>query len=252
MKISIVTASRNNCTTIADCLRSIYNQSHPDIEHIVVDGRSTDGTVDVLRDCDNGSIVVSEEPKGVYHALNRGIDLCTGEVVGFLHADDFYPHGEVIADVARTIERMNVDSVYGDLIYVSRDNREQMVRLWRSGHYSSRSLYRGWMPPHPTFFAGRTIYKKHGGFDTSFTIAADYDMLLRLLFKAGITTAYIPEVLVKMRTGGISNRNLRNILLKMAEDARALRKNRVGGAHTVLWKNLRKIPQLLANSYATG
>ena len=247
MKISIITATLNNRGSIEDCLNSIHNQSYKDIEHIVIDGGSTDGTLDLLSKYKNSiTIQVSEPDKGIYYALNKGLKLAKGDIIGFLHADDMFADNDVIDTVVSNMERRNVDSCYGDLIYVGKKNTEKTVRYWKSCPYEKGLFEKGWMPPHPTFFVKKEMYDKYGMFDTDFKIAADYELMLRFLERHQITTLYIPSVLVKMRTGGTSNRSLRNILLKSKEDYRARKKNNVNNAlSTVLLKNLSKIPQFL-------
>jgi glycosyltransferase len=243
MKISVITAVYNNRGTIAEALESVFAQTHDDVELIVIDGGSGDGTLDVLQGYgERIGMLVSEPDKGIYDALNKGLGLATGEVVGFLHSDDVFADGQVLSRIAAAFAVPGVDAVYGDLEYVKKDAPGQVVRYWKSGEYSAGKLRHGWMPPHPTFYVKRAVYGQRGGFDLSYRIAADYDCMLRFL-GAGLEAVYIPEVLVRMRLGGASNRSLKNILRKTAEDWRALRSNRIGGAGTLVWKNLRKLPQ---------
>ncbi len=210
MKISIITATLNNRDTIEACLNSIHNQSYKDIEHIVIDGSSTDGTLDLLSKYkESFSVLVSEPDDGIYHALNKGIKLASGEIIGFLHADDIYADKEVIDTVVSSMEKHNVDSCYGDLIYVSKKNTEKTVRYWKSCPYKKRLFQKGWMPPHPAFFVKKSVYDQYGCFDTSFRIAADYEIMVRFLERNNISTFYIDKVLVKMRTGGTSNRSVK-------------------------------------------
>jgi glycosyltransferase len=246
IKISVITAVYNNRETIAAALDSVLGQAGVDVELVVIDGGSTDGTLEVLRAyADRLDVLVSEPDRGIYDALNKGIDLARGEVVGFLHSDDLFADANALARIATAFAEPSVGAVYGDLLYVRKDDPGRVVRHWRAGGFSRRSLARGWMPPHPTLYVRRGLYARHGLFDTSFRIAADYDFTLRLLSGEGMAVRYIPEVLVKMRVGGASNRSLRNILLKSREDLRALRRNRVGGVGALLWKNLSKLPQFL-------
>jgi len=246
MKISIITAVRNGRATLADALDSALAQDHPDLELIVIDGASTDGTLEVIqRYAGRINQVVSEPDRGIYDALNKGLRLATGEAVGFLHADDVFADERVLSRIAAALADPGVDACYGDLRYVRQDDPTRVVRHWRSGEYQRRRLAWGWMPPHPTFYARRAVYQRLGGFDTRYRIAADYDCLLRFLGTGRITCAYIPEVLVHMRLGGASNRSLRNLLQKSREDYRALRHNQVGGLGTLLLKNLQKLPQFL-------
>lgn len=245
MRISVVTAVLNRVDTLPECLASVAAQSHPDVEHVLVDGGSTDGTVGLLEAAAARSDRVrftSEPDRGLYDAINKGLRRCTGEVIGILGADDVYADGEVLADVARCFERTGCEGTYGDLVYVAADDPSRVRRYWRAGHGSFR---RGWMPPHPTFFVRRSAYEALGGYDTSFRIAADYELMLRFALKGGVTLEYVPRVLVRMRLGGTSNRP-GNLLRKSAEDVRAWRKNGLGGGLvSVLLKNARKLPQVL-------
>jgi glycosyltransferase len=246
MKISVITAVYNSRDTIAEALDSALAQTHPDVELIVIDGGSTDGTREVLQGyADRLAVLVSELDHGIYDALNKGIARASGEVVGFLHSDDLFADASVLSRIAAAIVDPAVDAAYGDLLYVRKDDPSRVVRTWRAGAFTPGKLAHGWMPPHPTFYVRRAVYQRLGGYDTSYRIAADYDCMLRFLGKGGIRAVYIPEVLVKMRVGGASNRSLRNILQKSREDYRALRVNGVGGVWALVWKNLSKLPQFL-------
>lgn len=246
MKISIITAVRNRVDCVAYAIRSVQNQTHAEIEHIVVDGASTDGTLDVLqRHLDSRAILVSEPDHGIYDALNKGLNLTTGEVLGIMHSDDFYADETVLARVAGAFLDPDIDAVYGDLEYVAKEDVGRVVRYWRAGPYDTRRLAWGWMPPHPTLFLRRGVVERWGGFDTRFRIAADYEAVLRYFGQGKIRPHYIPHVLVKMRLGGASNRSLAQILRKSHEDYIALRRNRVGGMGALLWKNLSKLEQFL-------
>lgn len=246
IKISVITAVYNNRETISAALDSALRQSGVDIDLVVIDGGSTDGTLEVLRSYTGRlDVLVSEPDRGIYDALNKGIQRASGDVVGFLHSDDLFAGAGVLSRVAAAFADPEVGAVYGDLVYVRKDNPDQVVRYWRAGVFSRRRLRWGWMPPHPTLYVRRHVYEQHGLFDTSFRIAADYDFILRTLGQAGVGVRYIPEVLVKMRVGGASNRSLLNILRKSSEDLRALRRNGVGGVGALMWKNLSKLPQFL-------
>ncbi len=244
MKISIITACYNNADTIEDTLKSVTEQTYPNIEYIIIDGKSTDDTLKIVSKCSAKIAKIASEPdKGIYDALNKGIAAATGDVIGFLHADDVYAHSDAIKKVAKCFENQATDSLYGDLVYTSKDDLNKTVRTWISGEFRFSDLKKGWMPPHPTFFVTKKIYEKYGNFDTTFKIAADYDIVLRFLAVGKISTQYLPEVLIKMRTGGASNKSLKNIIQKSREDIRALRKNKVGGFGILFMKNVRKIPQ---------
>jgi glycosyltransferase len=233
---------------IEGCLRSVATQSYRDIEHIVVDGASSDGTLHLLQRHRAGlATLLSEKDNGIYYALNKGVSHARGDVIGFLHADDLFNGPHSLSRVAAAFADPDVVAVYGDLLYVSRSDPSRIVRYWRSGAFSPKRLKFGWMPPHPTLYVRRDVYGSLGPFDTSFQIAADYDFMLRLLNSpARGRVAYIPEVLVRMRVGGISNRSFRNLVRKSAEDYRALRKNGVGGLTALCLKNGTKFGQFLA------
>lgn len=247
MKISVITATYNCGKTLRTTLESVASQTHPDIEHLVMDGGSEDDTLDLVRGWTAHPLTLeSGRDKGIYDALNKGIAKASGDVIGFLHADDVLQDERVLEKIARAFEDPAVQAVYGDLVYVAPDDLSKVIRTWHSGEFHVRKLRQGWMPPHPTFYVRRSLYGRLGGFDLQYRIAADYDNMLRLLSGGdgrGVKAAYIPEVLVRMRTGGVSNRSLRNILQKSREDLRIARRNGVGGLRTVALKNLSKIGQ---------
>jgi glycosyltransferase len=249
MKVSVITACYNSAATILDTLRSVASQRDVQCEHIVVDGASKDATPVLVRQ--HGShvaLLVSEPDAGIYDAMNKGLALASGEWVGFLNADDVFADERSLARIALAAASgagpHRVDAVYGDLVYVSAADPEQVVRRWRSGAYAPDRLRFGWMPPHPTFYVRTAKLRRLGGFDTRFRIAADYDCMLRYLRCPAARVIYVEEVLVRMRTGGASNGSLRAVLRKSAEDLQAIRRNQVGGLLTLGCKNLRKLPQL--------
>lgn len=246
MKISIVTVCFNSAATIGDTLRSVATQRHPDIEHIVIDGASTDATLDVVRR-EGGHVarVVSEPDRGIYDAMNKGLRLATGEYIGFLNADDLLADRDALTRLAVTAQSKGADAVFSDLEYVRPDDVSSVVRYWACGEFSRRRLQQGWMPPHPTFYVRRSLLAEIGEFDTGLRIAADYDFILRTLGRADITTAHVPGVMVRMRTGGVSNRSLAMLWRKSSEDLLALRRSGVGGWPTLVCKNLRKVPQFM-------
>lgn len=246
MKISIITAVYNRADTVGMAIDSVARQTYPDCEHLIIDGASSDGTLAVVQTRHREAMrVVSEPDEGIYDALNKGIGLATGDVIGLVHSDDFLAHDEVLAKVARAFADPAVQAVYGDLDYVSAADPLRIVRHWRAGAVTARKLGWGWMPPHPTVFVRRALLDTHGTYDTSYRIASDYDAILRWFGKGGIRAAYIPEVLVKMRVGGESNRSLGRIVRKSLEDLRALRSNGVGSVGALLAKNLSKLPQFI-------
>lgn len=248
MRISVVTAVFNNASTIRSALESTLSQSFDDVELVVVDGGSTDGTKEILQEYrDRVGVLVSEPDDGIYDALNKGVGLASGDVIGFLHSDDLFADDASLWRVAACLEDPLVEGCYGDLCYVRHGEPRTVVRHWQAGVFEPEMLARGWMPPHPTLYVRRSVFESVGRFDTTLRIAADYDWMLRLLL-AGHRLAYIPQVQVRMRTGGASNRSVGNIMRKSGEDFAALRRNgfSVAGATTTLMaKNLRKLPQLV-------
>lgn len=244
MKFSIITAVYNRASLVGGALDSVRSQRGVRVQQVIVDGGSTDGTLDVIRSkmTDEG-VLISEPDDGIYDALNKGLRLADGDVVGFMHSDDFFADERVLADVLEAFEIQGVDAVYGDLDYVARENTSRVIRRWRAGVYTRAALARGWMPPHPTLFIRREVISRWGGFDSAFRISGDYDAVLRYFARGGIRAAYLPRVLVKMRIGGESNRSIRRILIKSHEDYVALRRNQVGGVCALIWKNLSKVRQ---------
>ena len=246
MKFSVITAVYNNENTIKDAIESVLSQTHNDIEYIVIDGGSNDSTCNIIEQYkEQIDVYISEKDNGIYDALNKGIANATGEVICFLHSDDIYSNNDILKKANAIFEKEDTDSIYGDLIYVKKDNINNTVRYWKSGLFTPKKLKYGWMPPHPTFFVKRKIYEKHGNFDTSFRISADYDTVLRFLSVHKIKTTYLSEVLIKMRLGGASNKSLKNLKNKTLEDIKALKKNNTGGLSTIIYKNISKIPQFL-------
>jgi glycosyltransferase len=246
MKVSIITATYNSSQTIVDTLKSLNSQTYKDIEHIIIDGQSKDNTLSLVEQYSSKvNTVISEPDKGIYDALNKGVLAATGDVVGFLHSDDLFAHSNVVRDIVLQLQSSNCDALYGDLQYVSKDNTDSVIRLWKSGEYTKNKLKNGWMPPHPTFYMKRDLYNKIGLFDLSFSIAADYDFMLRYLSSNNSRVTYLQKVIIKMRVGGASNRTLMNIIQKTKEDIRALKNNNLYWPWALLIKNISKIPQFI-------
>lgn len=244
IQISVVTAVYNRKSTVLDAVHSVQAQTYPHVEHVIQDGSSSDGTLDLLKRLDDPRIQLESRPdRGIYDAINKGIGRATGDVIGLMHSDDFFASPDVLTTVAEAFADPDVQGVYGDLDYVAAQDTSQIVRKWRSGPYTPDKLGQGWMPPHPTLYLRRSVFETWGLYDTTFEIAADYDAMLRYLAKGEIKLAYIPRVMVKMRVGGESNRSLGRILQKSREDYRALHRNGVGGLGTLAAKNLSKIKQ---------
>jgi len=246
MKISIVTAVLNSKKVVEDCIKSIHGQTSGDIEHIVIDGGSTDGTLAIVHKYQSGiAKLMSQRDDGIYDAMNKGIRLATGEVIGILNADDFYPDSGILDKVARVFENEHIESCYGDLEYVNAVNTAKVVRHWRSGPFHVNKFYWGWMPPHPTFFVRRSVYQRYGLFNLALGSAADYELMLRVLVKHRITTAYIPEVIVKMRKGGVSNASIKNRIHANRMDRKAWSVNGLKPyPWTLFFKPVRKFHQV--------
>lgn len=247
IKISVVTATWNCADKLPTCLESIARQHYTNREHVVIDGASTDKTIDLIEQhIDNIDIFKSEPDKGIYDALNKGIQLSTGDVVGFLHADDFYATDEALTKIANAFEDPDVCAVYGDLEYVSHHDKSNVVRVWKSNPFNRGDLSWGWMPAHPTLYVRRNWYSKIGGFDSTYQISADYLSILKLFTQPEFKTEYIPNVLISMRLGGASNKSMKSLIRKSREDWRALRTcefSVLGALRAIVWKNLSKLSQ---------
>jgi glycosyltransferase involved in cell wall biosynthesis len=246
LTVSVVTAVYNRANTIADVMDSLSSQTYPHVEHVIQDGGSDDGTLDLIdRLKTPNTRVTSARDTGIYDAINKGIERATGDVIGLMHSDDVFASEQALSLVAEAFADPSVDAVYGDLNYVSAEDTNRIIRRWRSGSFTPEKLRKGWMPPHPTFYARRAVFEKWGLYDTGFRIAADYDAMLRYFTKGQIKVAYIPTVLVKMRVGGESNKSISKIIQKSREDYRAIRRNQVGGIGTLAYKNFSKLGQFL-------
>lgn len=246
MKVSIITSVYNCKDTISEAINSVLSQNYKDIEYIIIDGGSIDGTVEIIKEYKNKIDIFSSKPdNGIYDGFNRGISLASGDIIGFLHADDIYENNDVVKEIVTVFKNKQADAIYGDLVYVHQENINKIIRYWVSGKFSSSKLKNGWMPPHPTFYAKRELYEKFGNFDINLKIAADYDFMLKILTSEEYKIMYIHKVLYRMRAGGMSNRSLKNILQKSKEDLRVIKKHNIGGLNTLLRKNFSKIPQFL-------
>ena len=243
MKISIITITYNSAKTLQRALDSVQTQTYKDIEHILVDGASTDGTLDIIRAyaaAHDNVRFISEPDKGIYNAINKGLRMATGDVIGFLHSDDVFYGADSIELVHQAFVVAHADVTYADLQYC---RGEKVIRRWVSNAFDPESLKYGWMPPHPTVYCRREVYERVGAYDENLRISADYDMILRI-FNAGYRLYYIPEILVNMQLGGASNRDFLARMAKTQEDYKVLRKNNIGaGMLTVGCKQLRKIRQ---------
>lgn len=247
-KISIITVVKNGAETIQQCIESVWSQSI-DVEHLVLDGASSDGTAEIVsNNSDKITLFISEKDNGIYSAMNKGVQMATGDIVGILNADDFYEDNYVLERVLAAFERKDVEACYGDLAYVDSLNVNRVTRRWFSGSYRPSNFYWGWMPPHPTFFVLRSVYRRFGLFREDMGTAADYELMLRFLLVGQISCNYIPEVLVRMRAGGASNATLMNRIQANRMDRRAWDVNFVKPyPWTLIFKPLRKLGQWVRN-----
>jgi glycosyltransferase len=229
-------------------LSSIASQSYSNIEHIIVDGLSSDNTIEIVSQFPHVATCISEKDEGIYFAMNKGIEMATGDVIGILNADDVYAHNDVLSNVMALFENPSTDAVYGDLDFVDSNDISKVKRSWRSGAFKKNSFYEGWMPPHPTFFVRKNLYLNFGYFNTSLTSSADYELMLRLLEKNKITPTYLKDILVKMRYGGKSTASMKNRLVANYEDRMAWRLNGLKPHFfTLILKPLKKIKQFIGN-----
>ena len=248
MTVSIITVVYNGADTIAEAIESVLGQSYSPVEYIIVDGASTDDTAAIVRSYGGRiSQFISEPDNGLYDAMNKGVAAATGEIIGLLNADDLYAHADVIGRVIDVFRQQPlVDGVYGDLVYTPRTEPNQITRYWRAGAYRHGAFLTGWMPPHPTFFVKASVYRAYGTFTTSLRSAADYELMLRFIHKHQIRVAYLQEVLVVMRMGGVSNSSLWNRLRANREDRIAWKLNELEpNWFTLCLKPIRKLTQFL-------
>ena len=244
-KISIITVSFNSAKTIKETIESILIQDYNNIEYIIIDGGSSDETIDIVKSySEKISYVISEKDNGIYDAMNKGIKAATGDIVGILNSDDFYPNSFVLSNVAKSFKKYNCDAVYGDLVYVKEKDTTQIKRYWQAGNYNTSKIKNGWMLPHPTFFVKKVMYDRYGLYNTDLKSAADYEMILKLLYKENISVHYIPMILVKMRMGGASNSTFLNRIRANKEDGLAWTKNQLNKPMFVrIKKPLQKVIQ---------
>lgn len=247
MKVSIITSTYNSAATVSDTLVSVEKQTYiKDIEHIIIDGISIDNTLNIVKHFEHVKKVVSEADNGIYDAMNKGIKLATGEIIGILNSDDFYAHETVIEEIVEIFDKTGCDAVYGDLIFVHPEKPHKILRKWIAGGYDENLFLKGWMPPHPTFFVKKEVYDKLGMFNIALRSSADYELLIRFMYVNKIKVQYLPDVLVHMRSGGQSTKSFSNRIKAHKEDYLAWRLNRVKPKwFTLLFKPLRKVKQFL-------
>ena len=247
MKLSLITVTYNAAQHLRTCIDSVLAQGYPDLEYIIVDGGSTDGTQDIVRSYGEAiDVFISEPDEGLYDAMNKGIARASGEIVGLLNADDFYAADDVLHKVMPHFADPEVDSVFGDLVYVEEEDHDRVVRYFPGRGFHHHQMRRGLMPPHPTFFARRKLYEQYGHFDTHFSICADFDLMVRWFHHHDVSYDHIPEVLVKMRTGGSSTSGLRSTTRINREMLFSLKKNGIPSNLPLIYsKYFTKIFQLL-------
>lgn len=244
--VSIITPTFNNAETIQDCIQSIYNQSYLKMEHIVVDNCSSDNTLNIIKKHPfSNRTIISEKDNGLYDAINKGITAATGEIIGLLHADDFFVHTQVIENII-SLFHSDFQGVYANLYYVDRKNKQKIIRKWKAGNYTISSFLYGWMPPHPTCFVTKNVYEKNGLYRTDLGTAADYEWILRNMYKYNVPFSYLDDFIIAMRTGGVSNQSLKNRIDANFNDRKAWEVNQLKPYFFTLYlKPLRKIVQFL-------
>lgn len=246
MKISIITVCYNSSKTILDTIRSVNSQSYENIEHVFVDGLSSDNTLELIKlNSKKPNLIISEKDYGIYDAINKGISIAKGDVIGLLHSDDILSSPDIILYLIEKIKSENLDAVYADLQYVHKENCDKIVRYWRSKEFNYKLLFKGWMPPHPTLYLKKAVYDQIGEYNISYKISADYDFMLRMFKSNNFNFGYMPKVLVKMKVGGESNKSLKNILIKLKEDYKVIKRNNTGNFLTLLRKNTSKFKQFI-------
>lgn len=245
MKVSIITVCYNSANTIETAIQSVLSQNYDNIEYIIVDGLSSDNTLQVIEPYkDKIAKVISEKDHGIYDAINKGIRAASGDLIGLLHSDDFLANSDTISNIAKKIQQEKTDSIYADLQYIDKDDTNKVIRNWVSGEYQEGLFLKGWMPPHPTFYVKKWVYDTFGNYNLELKSAADYEFMLRVLHKRKISVTYLPELTVKMRVGGMSNASLKNRLNANKEDRRAWKINNIKPKwYTIYAKPISKIKQ---------
>lgn len=247
MKVSIITIAYNSAETIEDTIKSVLAQNYPELEYVVIDGGSSDGTMDIVNKYkDQIATIVSEPDRGIYDAMNKGVHKSTGELIGILNSDDFYADDHVVTDIVNKLLECKADGIYADLVYVDRNNPEKVIRYWEAKAYQKGDFLKGWMPPHPTFFVRKCKYESWGDYSLKLKSAADYELMLRFIHKNGLKVSYLPRVITRMRVGGESNVSLKNRIRANKEDRKAWEMNDLKPApFTLIRKPLSKLSQFV-------
>ncbi len=243
-KISVITVCYNSENTILDTLNSFYDQDYPNKELIIIDGKSNDNTVKIIKDSKvNYKSFVSEEDDGIYDAINKGIKFSSGDLIGLLHSDDTFSNKYCLSMIAKKYVSKKSHGIYGNLDYVANSNSKKVIRKWTAGKFSKKSFTYGWMPPHPTLYIEKNVYEEFGTYKLDFKISSDYELILRFFWTNSLSLSYIPETLVHMKTGGASNKSIKNIFKKTIEDAKAIKLNNMNVFPTLFLKNISKLNQ---------
>lgn len=245
MKVSIITVTLNSEKYLADCINSVKRQNYKDIEHIIIDGKSTDGTIKIIhQNKEHISYWISETDRGMYDAINKGLKVASGDIVGILNSDDMFASADSVRSIVDCFETTHANTVYGDLVYVDANDPRRVVRYWKGTSYKRSRFRYGWMPAHPTFYMRRSLIEQYGLYENHYFTAADYEFMARYLFLHKVSSQYIDAMLVKMRCGGISNITLKSRFRANRRDFLAMKKNKIPFSFIVsILKPLIKIPQ---------
>lgn len=243
MLVTVITVSYNSASTIKNTLQSVASQTYPFIEHIIIDNNSTDGTISIAKQFSNIKKIISEPDNGIYDAMNKGIKISSGEVISILNSDDVFENNNVVEDVVNAFNSSDVLIVYGNLSYVSKINNQKIVRKWKSSAYKPNAFLYGWHPPHPTLFIKKKVYDEYGLFDTTLSISADFELMLRFIERFRIKTLYLNKFFVRMQLGGASNTSIKNIFTGNINIKKAFKKNHI--SYKIYYPLLRLVPKLL-------
>jgi len=251
LKVSVITTCYNRASTVSNAVLSVMKQTYPSIEHIIIDGGSTDGSVDVIKACgsDRISCLVSERDKGCYNALNKGLARATGDILCWLHSDDVFANEEVIAKVVAAFEQTGCEFLYADGLFVSPKNPSWIIRKWISGDYSDKKIEHGWLPLHTTVFIRKSLYEKYGGYCEDYVISSDSFWLIKLMYKTGIKIHYLKEIVVKMNYGGLST-SWSKTILRWREDLGMYYRSGLSPRKALVMKVLRKLPQFIMGPFS--
>ncbi len=228
LKVTIITVTYNSGDHLKECILSVQRQGYKNIEHIIIDGKSTDNTLSIIKEHEGGiAHWISETDRGMYDAINKGLDIATGDIVGILNSDDILEDNSVIDSIVHAFEKEQVDTVYGDLQYVLKADINKVVRIWKGQPYKRSRFLIGWMPAHPTFYIKRSLLEHYGKYESHYFTASDYEFMARYLFRHHLTSHYIPKLIVRMRVGGQSNSSIKQRFRANRRDYLAMKKNNI-------------------------